>query len=165
MRIRTSTVGNRKPALGGRARRAGFTLLELIVVLIIMGIVLGVTGPRLVGSLGGDEVTRFSKVVASYLRNAREVSIVRNVPVEVTLDEGERSIVCLDARGGRPVLSSIEIPEALRVSLRYDSGQPSDAVHFYPLGNATGSRVVLEGEKGGSMTVAVESITGEVYIE
>jgi type II secretory pathway pseudopilin PulG len=135
------------------------------VVLVIMGIILGVTGPRFVGSLGGSELTRFTKVVAAYLRNAREMSVVRNAPVKITIREENGSITCTDARNEIETLSSIEIPEWIEVTLEHDYGYMSEAILFYPLGNATGNRVIIGADNGEIMTIAIDAVTGEVSIE
>ena len=83
----------------------------------------------------------------------------------MTIDEVKGTITCLDAREDVETLSSIEIPGAVEVALELDSGQKSDAIIFLPLGNATGSRIVLESDDGERITIGVEGITGDVYID
>lgn len=48
----TSTLPACRPA-----KQSGFTLLELLVVVLIIGLLTGIVGPRLVGQLGRSEVT------------------------------------------------------------------------------------------------------------
>ncbi len=165
MRTRTSIAGNSDSSKGRADRRTAFTLLELVVVLVIMGIILGVTGPRFVGSLGGSELTRFTKTVAAYLRNAQELSVVKNTPVKVGFLEEEGFIICVDARKEDQTLSTMEIPESIQINLERDSGLLSEAIIFYPLGNATGNRIIIEADTGEMMTITIDGITGEISIE
>ena len=41
------------PARAGRSRERGFTLIELLVVLVILGLLAGLVGPRILSYLGG----------------------------------------------------------------------------------------------------------------
>ena len=132
--------------------------------MVIMTIMLGVVGPRFIGGGGGD-LARFSKRVAAYLRNARELSVVRNVPITVEIDEEGSWITCMDEREEVPSLSPIEIPEMIRVTLEVAPGLEENTIVFYPLGNATESRVVLERDDGRAETIEIEGITGKIYIE
>jgi general secretion pathway protein G len=46
-----------KPLHSPRRPAAGFTLLELLVVVLIIGLLTGIVGPRLMGQIGRSEVT------------------------------------------------------------------------------------------------------------
>jgi len=153
MKTRMYTAGN------------GFTLLELIVVMVIITIVLGVVGPRFVGVMGSGDLARFAKGVSAYLRNARELSVVRNVPITVGIDDQGGWITCADEHADVQSLSPIEIPETIQITMEINRGLREDAIVFYPLGNATESRILLESDDGDTRTIKIEGVTGEIYIE
>jgi len=48
---------NTKPSMYRHRRHHGFTLLELLVVVLIIGLLTGIVGPRLMGQIARSEVT------------------------------------------------------------------------------------------------------------
>lgn len=67
-----------------RVYRRGFSLVELIVVLVIMGVVAGLAIPRL--NLAGYRVDAFAQQVRSALQLAQRTSITRQYDVIVSID-------------------------------------------------------------------------------
>ncbi len=73
------------------ARRRGFSLVELVVVLLITAILIGLTGPSLVQAITGSSLTRAASIVqhnleeahqyALSLQNVVQVRFYRNPPV------------------------------------------------------------------------------------
>lgn len=105
------------PARTGRAHRsgrdaeAGFTLIEVIVVLSIMGLVMGMVGPRMLGYLT-DSKLKTARLQAETLSSAVELFFIDNgrFPVEA---EGLQALVKAPAglrSWNGPYLKGTEVP-------------------------------------------------------
>jgi general secretion pathway protein G len=57
---------NRPPKTLGRTRPAGFTLLELLVVILIIGLLTGIVGPRFLSQIGKSETTTARAQISSF---------------------------------------------------------------------------------------------------
>ncbi len=76
----------------------GFTLLELLVVLVIVGLLAGVVAPRLMGALTGMNLKTEAKKVAASLRYARSraASEKKTFRVIFSLEENALAVVHLE---------------------------------------------------------------------
>lgn len=62
----------------------GFSLIELIVVIVLMAILIGVAAPRFFGS-GALEAPAFARELASAARYAQKLAVVSGCPVDFTV--------------------------------------------------------------------------------
>src|SRR5512144_2991661 len=89
---RAATARTRiSPTGEATARTAGFTLLELLVVLVLLAILTGFAGSRMMGAMDGPALQAAAGELASMLRRARSEAIVNNAPVAVRIDVGAPS--------------------------------------------------------------------------
>lgn len=152
VRIGTSPTGESRTA-------RGFTLMELLVVLTILGLALILVMPTLNRLLPGLELRTEARDAASVLREARARAIGRNeeVTVVVDLERGALEV------GGRPALQlnrRIDAPVLSEVS---HSGRAYTEIRFYPDGTSTGGRLTLAlGER--EEHVVVDWLTGAVSL-
>jgi prepilin-type N-terminal cleavage/methylation domain-containing protein len=78
--------------------RRGFTLVELVVVLVVLGIVLSVVTPAYMASAAEDEAAS----VVALLRSARQTALMTTRAVDVTIDpQAQRAWVMSDDRANR----------------------------------------------------------------
>lgn len=146
-----------------RTRRPfGFTLLEVLLVLVIAGggyaLVVRLSG----GGVSGAQLKSAARVVAAGLRDARGTAIARQEPTALLLDLENRRIE-VEGRGKPRAL-----PEKLGLKLYTAQSEIVDeqrgAIRFYPDGSSTGGRVTLQGAGESQFLVDVDWLTGRVTI-
>ncbi|MEW5726267.1 MAG: GspH/FimT family pseudopilin [Pseudomonadota bacterium] len=134
----------------------GFTLLELLVVLVVIGLLAVVAPPYVQGALSRMEAERASDAVAAAMAEARGIAMERNRVVRVSVDTGGGGI---DVEGGR----WRKLPDEVTLSL---SPPPRDGrwvIVFHPDGGSSGGRVLVSAQ-GRAWALVVESLTGRVRV-
>jgi len=146
---RRPTPGHRSGTVRGTACR-GFTLLEMIVVLVILGLALSITAGFIPRRNTGLELTVASENLAGTLRLARSRAIAENGPVIVAVaPDTHRVVVNGVARIVAPaIVLSMTGPGTIR---------------FAPDGSASGGGIRLQGA-GSARLVRVDWFTGRVSI-
>ncbi len=141
-------------------RKAGFTLLELVVVLALAGLFLAVVLPTFSGTLESARLRSGTWDVRGTLALARTLAAsgARDKSVSFDLSRGEYGVV-----GGSNVRV---LPEgirfaAVRLGAEEDPVEEGIAqVRFSADGSADDAEIVLASSGGGSLRVVVEPLTG-----
>ncbi len=142
-----------------RAREAGVTLLEVLIVLAIMGLALVATAPLVSGSRAGFEVKAAGSLFVGAAREARELAIRLNRPVSLRLDVEAKQ---LSINGGEPLrLGSNELEIAFTTARSLALDEDTGSIIFFPDGSSTGGAVTL-GRGAIKRAYEINWITGQV---
>jgi general secretion pathway protein H len=144
-------------------RTAGFTLLELMVVMALMALIVGLVVSRLPFGPSRTQVVASAKSLASGLRTARGAAIHENREAVFTLDVAARRF-WVDGRD--PVAVMPDIGLALDIAAPEKASETVGRIRFFPDGSSTGGsiRLKLPDENAPPTTVTVDGITGHVAV-
>ncbi len=191
---RSSLLSNPKPKTRnpGPSRAAGFTLLELIVVLFILTMAVALVAPGFSRSFGQLRLKAAARDLATLCRFARTQAITHQGVLEVMLDRRTNTYWLrgpdwiVSRLGGVEEVATTENPEEpwqvrmrqARVrtlptgivlkSVVLDTNPLREDEHggiaFFPQGSSSGGEVVLSDEKGRGYRIVVEPSIGLVRI-
>jgi general secretion pathway protein H len=158
----TSRVGSsaRRPA---RRPAAGFTLLEILITIAILGLVSALAAPAIASRLLETPLDHSARLLAGMLQEARARAAVRAEPVAVLWSPEGRRFTLRGAKGEHV----LALPPAMRVEARgLVTGLPGmpagrQGIVFFPLGGSTGGSITLR-SSAGSATLRADPIAGTV---
>jgi general secretion pathway protein H len=139
----------------------GFTLVELLVVLVIAALVLALVGTSISRSVTGAEMRTAARKVAGNLRYTRTQAILQKNEQVFLVDTETRTFQA-------PEREAVELPEGMRVALTTArtelTGESIGGIRFYPDGGSTGGYIELESDDR-IYKVSVAWLTGETVVE
>jgi prepilin-type N-terminal cleavage/methylation domain-containing protein len=141
-----------------RTIRPGFTLIELVLVMLVMTIAIGVAVPELRGWNRGARMRDTVDQILTLARMARTEAIstaqVHRLTVDgsgrcyVSKQEGEQFVALGESRD-----AVLEMPDGVKVQMTDLQGGARDFVEFYPSGRMQTARIRVTMEDGGYETV------------
>jgi prepilin-type N-terminal cleavage/methylation domain-containing protein len=177
-----------------RRNLEGFTLLELIVVLVIISIMSALVVPRLLGPMGNLDLKTASKKISASLRYARSQAasekstylalfdldkntlFIVNLPL-TTGDFSRINLESIEKRlTGQPDneqemvrgLKTYKLPDGIRlakgVSREGEVNSGIFQVFFFPSGGSSGGEITVANMQGRQYLVTVDFITGMVQL-
>jgi general secretion pathway protein H len=165
----------------GQRRRRGFTVIELMVVVMIIGLIAGTVAMSMDAMLPRSRLSSEVRALAATLQGARSDAIARNAEflIEYDLDnEAYRVISPFGLEGGlvgpeaeeedrlafswHEIEAGVEIASVYIGDAQFHEGQAR--VRFDPLGAASGHAVVfIQPEYENYYTIEVLALTGLIH--
>ncbi|MEW6715531.1 MAG: GspH/FimT family pseudopilin [Nitrospirota bacterium] len=146
---------------------AGFTLIELIIVLMIIGISLGLVGIFVNKGSGNLELKRVAKEITTTLKYARNRAVSEKKVYSFVISEskGTYSLYASDIAGNNEAESvmSKTLPDNLKINFK-EGEDDSYKIYFFPGGNSTGGMIDIRNQVGRGLLVTVNRVTGKVEI-
>lgn len=141
-----------------RGRSAGFSLIELMVVMVLVIALFGLVGTSISRSLRGAELRNEAREMIAGMRHTRGRAIVERAEQVFRVDADART---WQAAGEQPQ----QLPEGLDVTLTTArselTGENAGGIRFYPDGASTGGSIRLSVDER-EWFVTVGWLTGEI---
>ncbi len=157
----------------------GFSLFEMIVVLIIISLMTVMVVPQMAGTLMKMNAKTSAKKVAASLRYARSRAVAEKIPYVSVFDLDTNRISVMDYRQWKDISDSGEsffptgnstkvynLPDGVHFEKNGGKrfGKMPDQIAFYPTGGSSGGDIVITDEQDRKYTVHADFITGAVEL-
>src|SRR5262245_25717461 len=123
---------------GSSGARTGYTLVELVVVLLILGAAMSLALPRLEGFLPQIKLKQTAREVVLALREAQRQAISSGAQTTVELDLGRRLL-----RGPGTHALPLDPRFGLQVTSAAAEDSAAGRIDFFPDGTSTGGKLAL----------------------
>ena len=154
---------------GARWRNGGFTLVEIVLVLLVMCLVAVITYPSIARGRTAFHLRAVGRDVIGAMRLARETAVTEQKVMVVQIDSQSQRITVSDEVGEGP--RSMSMPSDVRIegvtrSRGGNASTPAQAnqdpllIRFLPNGSAEGATMMLVADTGASLKITTDPITG-----
>lgn len=158
---------------------AGFSLFELIVVMVIIGLGSALVIPRFFGSFSSMEVNAAARKTVSALRYARNLAAYNSTPYQVAINTGagllsvEKIVIegsISDTRNIRlEQVQKITLGEGIMVQVdHFYRDDPENGIYqflFFSSGASRTGNVVLSNSEGDIRRIVIDDVTGFARLE
>ncbi|MES1260601.1 MAG: prepilin-type N-terminal cleavage/methylation domain-containing protein [Acidobacteriota bacterium] len=147
-------------SLAGNRRRAGVTLLEMLIVVSIIGAIVSVSFPSLTSGLAGIRLTSAAGSVASFLTTALNNVDRRELAAAIVISPRENTLSVFTAASGDKPAKKLDMPAGIAIE-----GEEPRRFLLFPGGACPRIVVILRNEKGSKRSIQIDPVTAVPKIE
>jgi len=157
---------------------SGFTLLELMIVMILMGLMTALIVPVTGSAIARMELKTAAKKTASALRYCRNMAAMEKITCTAGIDFANKTLSIInkkdsdkepDDKPDDKNVKKYKLPEGVIIKKIDYNGEEVDqkkfSFIFFPNGCCSGGTITLAGKKAKTFSIKVDTITGIVTIE
>jgi len=150
-----------------RSHDAGFTLLELMVVVLVISLAMGLAYPALSRGTSAIHLRATARDILNTFRYAREKAVTEQAGMRVAVYRDRQELVLTDdfGTGNRRYV----LPRDVRIERILLSGvevtEGPLLVRFIPNGSSDDAQVLLKSKTGAYLRVMTDPITGGARVE
>lgn len=152
-------MATRRGDIGRRGRR-GFSAIELIITMVIIGLLSVIALPRISTTVARDRVRRAQFVVGSQVEFAFQIAARIRKPVTVTLNSSTGVLTIADRASGTPY-KQMDLSQSGPYSLTAVSVSPSAGITIFPTGISSSALTITLTNNGYDRTVTA-TVAGQV---
>jgi general secretion pathway protein H len=148
-----------------RRRAAGFTLIEMTVVLVIMAIGTTLAVPLIEGGFDSREVRRAARQIASTMHHCRGEAVAQAKPQEMIISPDRNAIATNEWKRWATLTDRAVIE---RVDGGNVLGDGAVQILFFPNGSTSGADVVIASRRDRTrnrLRISVDPLVGTVRVE
>jgi len=147
----------------GWRRDRGFSLLELILVMIVISLVAVITYPSLLRGRTAFHLRAVSRDVINTMRFARETAVTEQKVMVANIDSQAQTITVSDEVGDGA--RTYAPPADVKLQGLSGAGEAAPAegpltIRFLPNGSSEDAQIVLRSDTGATMSIVLDAITG-----
>jgi len=150
-----------------RPREAGFTLLELLIIVIVMALALSVSYPSLSRGTTALHMRATGRDILNTFRYAREKAVTEQMGMKVRVDREKQALFLTDDldNGNRAYF----LPGDVKIDRIAQNGSEVIngplVIRFLPNGSSEDTEILLKSKTGSYLRIISDQVTGGARIE